>query len=106
MNLIFSALADKNRRRVIELLHEKEASILELTKSFDMSFQALSKHINILERAGIVSKRRQGKHAFCSLEHEALKKSLRWISYYSNFWNQSFDKLDTLIMVEKDGKKQ
>ena len=96
-DLIFSALADKTRRKVVELLHEKDSTILELTDSFPMSFQALSKHVKILEHADIVRKNRQGKFFVCSLNHEALNSSLKWISYYSNFWNESFNKLDKLI---------
>ncbi|MEQ8425409.1 MAG: metalloregulator ArsR/SmtB family transcription factor, partial [Cyclobacteriaceae bacterium] len=53
-DLVFAALSDKTRRKVLEMLHEKEASILELSESFSMSFQALSKHIKILESAGLV----------------------------------------------------
>lgn len=103
---VFSALADKSRRKVVEMLHKKDASILELSESFSMSFQALSKHIKILEAAGIVAKEKQGKFMICSLDHEALKKSLKWISYYSNFWNESFNKLDGLIKKEKNDKRK
>ena len=103
---IFSALADKTRRRVVELLHEKDSTILELTASFSMSFQALSKHVKILENADLVRKQRQGKFYVCSLNHEALKSSLKWISYYSNFWSESFNKLDKMIKLDKDGKSQ
>ena len=84
------------------MLHEKDASILELSESFSMSFQGLSKHIKILETAGIVSKRKKGKYTICSLNHEALKKSLKWISFYSNFWKESFNKLDHLIKNQKN----
>ena len=101
---IFSALADKSRRKVIEMLHEKDSSILELSESFSMSFQALSKHIKILEAAGIVNKEKQGKFSICSLDHEAMKKSLKWISCYSGFWNESFNKLDGLIRKQKNDK--
>ena len=94
---VFSALADKSRRRIVEMLHKKDASILELTDSFNMSFQALSKHVRILENAAIVKKRKQGKFMICSLNHQAFSDSLKWISYYSNFWNESFTKLDAII---------
>lgn len=103
-DLIFSALADKTRRRVVELLHEEDATILGLSDHFSMSFQALSKHIKILENADIVKKSRHGKFFMCSLNHDTLKTSLKWISYYSNFWNGSFNKLDKLIKKDKDGK--
>ncbi len=94
---VFAALADKNRRKIIEILHEKDLSILEMTSSFSISFQALSKHIKILEEARLLSKRRQGKFMICSLNKASLNTSLKWISYYSDFWNESFDKLDHLI---------
>ncbi len=103
---VFSALADKSRRKVVEMLHQKDSSILELSESFSMSFQALSKHIKILESAGVVTKRKEGKFVICSLDHEALKKSLQWISYHSNFWNESFNKLDRLIKKERGGKRK
>lgn len=97
MEKVFSALADKNRRKIIELLHEQDSTLLELTESFSISFQALSRHIKVLEAAEIVRKERKGKYRVLSLNRNALKTSLEWISYYSNFWNESFDKLDDLI---------
>ncbi len=99
---VFSALSDSTRRKIIELLHQGDASILELSGSFTMSFQALSKHIKILENAGILTKKKHGKFVICSLKQNALKKSLEWISYYSNFWNDSFNKLDDLLQQQKD----
>ncbi len=103
---VFSALADKSRRKVVEILYNKDASILEISESFSMSFQALSKHIKILEAAGIVNKEKVGKYMICSLNHGALKQSLKWISYYSDFWNESFNKLDKLIKKEKHDKQK
>ena len=94
---VFSALGDKNRRKIVELLHQKDSTLLELSELFPFSFQALSKHIKVLENAQIVQKRKQGKYRMLSLNREALKPTLRWISYYSNFWNESFDKLDEII---------
>lgn len=105
-NLVFAALADSSRRKLVEMLHVKDASILELSESFSMSFQALSKHVRKLEVAGILTKKKQGKYAICSLNHEALKVSLKWISYHSNFWNESFNKLDALIIKEKNDKRK
>ena len=94
---VFSALADKNRRKLVELLHKEDATLLDLSKNFPISFQALSKHIKILESAQILSKRKQGKYRVLSLNRNSLESSLKWISYYSDFWNESFDKLDDLI---------
>lgn len=97
MEKIFPALADKNRRKIIELLSEKDSTLLELADHFAVSFQAMSKHIKILENAEIVTKERKGKYRILSLNRNSLKPSLEWISYYSNFWNESFDKLDEII---------
>ncbi len=94
---IFSALSDGNRRRIVEMLDEKDSTLLELAKSFPISFQALSKHIKILESAQVLTKRKRGKYRILSLNRNSLRSSLEWISYYSNFWNESFDKLDAFI---------
>ncbi len=101
---VFPALADGNRRKIIELLHEQDSSLLELSKEFSITFQALSKQIKILEEAGIVNKKKQGKYRILTLNKKALSPSLKWIAYYSNFWNHSFDHLNALINLEnKDG---
>ncbi|MEM7367573.1 MAG: metalloregulator ArsR/SmtB family transcription factor [Bacteroidota bacterium] len=101
-DLVFSALADKNRRKIVELLHAKDSTLMELSELFsDFSFQALSKHINKLERAGILHKRKEGKYRVLSLNRHAFRESLRWMSFYSNFWNESFDQLDALIQQKK-----
>ena len=89
INKVFAALADPNRRRVVELLHEKDSTLLELVKSFSISFQALSKHIKILESAQILEKEKQGKYRILKLNRNSLQPSLEWISFYSNFWNES-----------------
>lgn len=93
----FAALADGNRRKVIELLAERDSTLLELSEQFPISFQALSKHIKILEAAEIVSKEQQGKYKVLSLNRTALRIPLAWMAQYSDFWNASFDKLNKLI---------
>ncbi|WP_420602552.1 ArsR/SmtB family transcription factor [Flagellimonas sp.] len=101
MENIFSALADSNRRQVVELLHQKDSTLLELQENFSISFQALSKHIKVLEEAKIVSKQRKGKYRILSLNRDSMEPALKWITYYSNFWNQSFDKLELLIQKQQ-----
>ncbi len=104
---VFSALSDGNRRRIIELLHQKDSTLLELNESFLFSFQALSKHIKILENAELLTKKKQGKYRVLSLNRNALQLPLEWISFYSNFWNESFDELNDLInknKIDGDGK--
>ena len=97
MQEIFSALADGNRRKIIELLHQDNWTLLTLSKQFPISFQALSKHIKILETAGIVVKTKKGKYREIALNRNSLLEPMKWITYYSNFWTESFDKLDGLI---------
>lgn len=104
-DLVFSALADKNRRQVIELLRSEEKTIQELHDSFDFSFQALSKHIRILEEAQVLRKRKHGKFVYCSLNHIALQGPMKWISYHSSFWNDSFDQLGEIIRRQKGDEK-
>lgn len=103
---VFSALADANRRKIIEKLYKNDSTILEMKESFSISFQALSKHIKILETAEIVTKQKQGKYRILSLNKKAFDPSVKWISYYSNFWNKSFDKLDELINKANDDQPQ
>ncbi len=101
MEKVFSALADKNRRRIIELLYQEDSTLLELSEHFPFSFQALSKQIKILEEASIVMKERKGKFRVLSLNKDALTDSLKWIAYYSNFWESSFDRLEKQIAKSK-----
>ncbi|WP_136466389.1 ArsR/SmtB family transcription factor [Flagellimonas onchidii] len=106
MESIFSALADSNRRQVVELLHEKNSTLLELHENFSISFQALSKHIKILEEAQLVQKEKKGKYRILSLNRSSMEPVLKWISYYSNFWNESFDKLELLIQKQNQDNDQ
>jgi len=94
---VFSALADYNRRKIIELLQEGDSSLLELAKHFSISFQALSKHIKILEEAGVVTKKQKGKFRIISLNADSTKQVMRWISDHFNFWNESFERLSKSI---------
>ena len=97
MEKVFSALADGNRRKIIELLHEQDSTLLELAEHFSISFQALSKHIKILEEAQLINKEKKGKYKILSLNRSPLQPPLEWISYYAKFWNDAFDKLEKLI---------
>lgn len=102
MESVFSALADKNRRKIIELLAQKDSTLLELSEHFDISFQALSKHIRILEKAEVITKEVKGKYRILSLNRNSLQSPLEWISYHANLWEDSFDKLDQLIKESKN----
>lgn len=96
-NNVFAALADGNRRKIVELLHKQDSTLLELSESFSISFQALSKHIKVLENAQVLTKRKQGKYRVLSLNKQSLRHSLEWMATYSDFWTDSFDKLGQRI---------
>jgi DNA-binding transcriptional ArsR family regulator len=94
---VFSALADGNRRRIIELLREGDSSLLELARHFSISFQALSKHIKILEEAGVIIKQQKGKFRIISLNRDSTKPMIKWINHHFDFWNESLEKLSASI---------
>jgi DNA-binding transcriptional ArsR family regulator len=90
---VFLALADATRRRLVHQLAEREQTISELAAPFEISLAAVSKHIQVLEKAGLVRRRVDGRTHYCSLRPEALAGALDWISIYRNFWNQRLDAL-------------
>src|SRR5213592_2765893 len=91
LNDTFAALADPTRRAILVELAEGERSVGELAEPFDMSLPAISKHLGVLEGAGLISRERQGRERRCRLEPEPLAGALEWIAQYGRFWEQSFD---------------
>jgi DNA-binding transcriptional ArsR family regulator len=105
------ALADPTRRAILKRLSRGEALVTELAKPFDMSLNAVSKHILILERAHLVQRRREGREHHLSLNPEPLSQAADWIEHYRHFWEQSFDRLDDYLRElqekeKKPGRKQ
>ena len=100
LDKIFMALADATRRKIVHLLSSGEKTITELTAPFSISMAAISKHIKVLEKAGIVKRRVEGRTHFLMLVPEKLTGALDWISVYRYFWQQRMDKLDNLINKE------
>jgi DNA-binding transcriptional ArsR family regulator len=93
LDRVFSALSDTTRRRLVRTLAEREYSVSELAEPFDMSLAAVSKHLSVLEQAGLVRRRKDGRTRYCSLRPEALAGVLDWIAVYRQFWRQRFDAL-------------
>jgi DNA-binding transcriptional ArsR family regulator len=93
----FSALSDSTRRRLVRALAKREQTITELARPFDMSLAAVSKHIAVLERAGLIRRRKDGRTHYCSLRPEALAGALDWISIYHQFWRQRLDELARVL---------
>jgi DNA-binding transcriptional ArsR family regulator len=90
----FAALADPTRRAILARLAEGEASVNELAEPFPSSVQAVSKHLKVLERAGLVTRGRSAQLRPARLEGAALKNALEWLETYRRFWQESFDELD------------
>jgi DNA-binding transcriptional ArsR family regulator len=103
-----SALADPTRRAILARLASGQASVTELAEPFPMSMPAISKHLKVLERAGLIARGREAQWRPCRLEAGPLKDVARWIEHYRRFWEQSFDRLDDYLreLKAKDSKEK
>ena len=101
---VFSALSDPTRREILVALADGERSVSELAEPFDISLPAISKHLSVLERAGLITRQREGRVRHCRLEPEPLADALRWIASYGRFWEDSFDSLERVLKQPK-GKR-
>ena len=97
LSTTFSALADPTRRAILARLVSGEASVTELAEPFEMSLPAVSKHLKVLERAGLVARSRAAQWRPCRLETGPLKDAADWLEHYHRFWEQSFDHLDDYL---------
>ena len=94
LSLTFAALADPTRRAILARLAEGEATVNDLVTPFDLSQQAISKHLQVLERAHLISRRNSGRTRPCRLEPERLDDAVAWIERHRRLWNERFDRLD------------
>jgi DNA-binding transcriptional ArsR family regulator len=93
----FSALADPTRRAILARLALGELSVTELAQPFEMSMPAISKHLKVLERAGLIARGREAQWRPCSLKAAPLKDAAEWLERYRRFWEESFDRLDDYL---------
>lgn len=100
LDLVFQALADPTRRAMLRQLTGGERKISDLARPFDMSFPAASKHVRVLERAGLLTRRVEGRAHFCRLDPEPLKSAGEWLGFYSKFWNDRLDALGAMLDAE------
>ena len=102
----FAALADPTRRAILTRLASGESSVTEIAEPFEMSLPAISKHLKVLERAGLIARGREAQYRPCRLEAGPLKDAAKWIEHYRRFWEQSFDRLEAYLReVQKKEKK-
>ncbi|MCC5624686.1 helix-turn-helix transcriptional regulator [Nostoc sp. CHAB 5715] len=107
LSATFAALADPTRRAILAHLAKGEASVTELAQPFEMSLPAISKHIKVLERAGLIARSREAQWRPCRLEAEPLKDAADWIEQYRQFWEQNLDRLhEYLQQLQAEEKKR
>jgi DNA-binding transcriptional ArsR family regulator len=106
LSVTFAALADPTRRAILARLASGESSVTELAEPFEMSLPAISRHLKVLERAGLIARGREAQWRPCRLEAGPLKNAAKWLDHYRRFWEQSFDRLDDYLrdLQEKEKK--
>jgi DNA-binding transcriptional ArsR family regulator len=97
LDLVFGALADRTRRAILARLAQADANVGDLTASFTMSQPAVSKHLKVLEQAGLISRSRQGTMRLSHLEAAPLRDATAWMADYRTYWSDSFNRLDELL---------
>jgi DNA-binding transcriptional ArsR family regulator len=97
----FGALADPTRRAILARLVSGEASVSELAEPFEISMPAISKHLKVLERAGLIARGREAQWRPCRLQAQPLQDVAAWVEHYRRFWEQSFDRLDDYLREMK-----
>ena len=105
LSTTLSALADPTRRAILARLASGEATVTELAEPFEISLPAVSKHLKVLERAGLIARGRTAQWRPCRLKAAPLKDAADWIEHYRRFWEESFDRLDEYLKEVQAGKK-
>jgi DNA-binding transcriptional ArsR family regulator len=105
LNVTFGALADPTRRAILAKLAKGDASVLELAEPFDMSQPAISKHLKVLERAGLIARGRDAQRRPCRLDPRRLKQAADWIGTYRQFWEASYNRLDDYLQELQQKEK-
>src|SRR4030088_2248491 len=104
LSITFAALADPTRRAILARLSQGEASVTELAKPFDLSLPGISKHLKVLQRAGLITQSRSAQWRPCRLEGARLKQASEWVGEYQRFWDESFERLDEVLqdLIQKE----
>lgn len=106
LSTTFGALADPTRRAILSRLASGEASVTELAKPFDMSLPGISKHLKVLQRAGLIARSRRAQWRPCRLQAGPLKEIDDWVEHYRRFFDESFDRLDEYLSELKEKEKK
>jgi DNA-binding transcriptional ArsR family regulator len=106
LDAVFGALADPTRRAILARLASGEVTVSELAEPFAMSQPAVSKHLKVLERAGLIARGRDAQRRPCRLKPESLRTVADWVAHYEHFWTESFDRLDAYLKSLKPEGEQ
>jgi DNA-binding transcriptional ArsR family regulator len=102
LSTVFGALADPTRRAILARLTEGDATVAELAAPFRMSQPAVSRHLKVLEQAGLISRTRRATARLSHLEAEPLREATAWLARYREYWDESYDRLEALLASLKD----
>ena len=106
LSMTFAALADPTRRAILARLASGEASVTQLSEPFEMTMPAISKHLKVLERAGLIARGRDAQWRPRRLQPAPLKEVASWVEHYRRFWEESFDRLDAYLQELKHEKNR
>ncbi|MCG3181920.1 MAG: hypothetical protein BIFFINMI_04360 [Phycisphaerae bacterium] len=105
LSVTFAALADPTRRAILKRLARGEASVTDLSEPFDMTMPAITKHLKVLQGAGLVERGRRAQWRPCRLRARPLKRATDWIAQYRRFWEESLDRLDAFLQDVQEKEK-
>lgn len=97
LDLVFAALSDRTRRKILEQVRLKDCTVLELASQFEMSLPAVSKHLKVLDRSGLLRRTKDGRFVVCKFEPEPMREAVDWIARQHQFWNEGFDALEQFL---------
>ena len=106
LSVTFAALSDPTRRAILARLALGEATVTELAAPFDMSLPGISKHLRVLQRAGLIEQGRQAQWRPCRLQPEPLRNVADWVGQYRRHWEESFERLETYLREVRDKPEQ
>jgi DNA-binding transcriptional ArsR family regulator len=105
LNIVFSALSDPTRRAILDRLARSQATVMELAAPFEMSLPAVSKHLRILEHAGLIAREKEGRIHHMRLTADAMKDAAEWLGHYRRFWTDQLDNLAAYLETASDKKQ-
>ncbi len=105
LDTIFGALSDSTRRSILRSLALGERTVTELARPYKMSLAAVSKHLNVLEKAMLISREKRGSFQIVRLNAAPMQEAEQWLAYYERFWNNQLDALETFLQQENDEVK-